>query len=181
MSEKSFNEIKKKLFRGKSPDGLPISPGGARIGHHFYTYYVTRGNQSMLVKVGTQSERGKTMVKYLTNQEIFNKVSKHLIAQGKQCVTKDGDCVYRGPKNLKCAIGCLIPDKSYVKDMEGSGASYLFRDYPVIMEESKLKKQSLQLLHYLQRAHDDSFEDLKPELKRCAQKFRLNSKVLGEV
>ncbi len=50
MSVKSFNEIKKKLFRGKSPDGLPINPGGARIGHRFYTYYVTRGSQQMLVK-----------------------------------------------------------------------------------------------------------------------------------
>ena len=123
------------------------------------------------------------MSKYLTNQEIFNKVSKHLIAQGKQCVSANGDCVYRGPKNLKCAIGCLIPDEFYEAFMENKSIHILFGKFPVNMKESKLKKQSGDLLFELQKIHDNEFRflHLKTELKKCATEFRLNSKVLGKV
>ena len=123
------------------------------------------------------------MTKYLTNQEIFNKVSNHLIAQGKPSVSKNGNCLYRGPRNLKCAIGCLIPDEFYKKSIEGAGTDILFENYPDMMKAAKLKMQSETLLDKLQTVHDslEDFERLKIDLKHCATEFRLNYKVLGKV
>lgn len=60
-------------------------------------------------------------------QEIFDKVSKHLVEQNRQCgvfaVSGIGaiECLYRDKKGLACAIGCLIPDDKYHQDMEGNG------------------------------------------------------------
>jgi hypothetical protein len=48
----------------------------------------------------------------MTHQEIFDKVAAHLIKQGRQSAL-GGGCVYRGPDNTSCAIGCLIPDSAY--------------------------------------------------------------------
>lgn len=49
-----------------------------------------------------------------TKQEIFNKVSKHLINQGELAVRdrkKPTICAYRTSDGLMCAVGCLIKDK----------------------------------------------------------------------
>ena len=44
-----------------------------------------------------------------TNQEAFDKVVTHLVAQGKPSM--DGlDCCYKGPDGMKCAVGCLLPN-----------------------------------------------------------------------
>lgn len=68
-------------------------------------------------------------------QKIFNKVVQHLHDQ-KEPSIENGNCKYRGPNNLKCAIGALIPDSSYDPKMEGRGITkhvmsslkYLFVD-----------------------------------------------------
>lgn len=49
----------------------------------------------------------------LTKQQIFNKVAAHLMKQQKKSRNTNGSCKYRGPKGLKCAVGCLIPDSKY--------------------------------------------------------------------
>lgn len=54
----------------------------------------------------------------LSNQEIFDRVSSHLLTQGKPAL-RDGECVYRTPEGLRCAIGCLIPDALYAVELEG--------------------------------------------------------------
>ncbi len=54
-------------------------------------------------------------------QEIFDQVATHLLTQMDRSI--DGfekmKCMYRGPRNLKCAAGCLISDDEYRKHMEG--------------------------------------------------------------
>lgn len=50
-------------------------------------------------------------------QEIFDKVAKHLLTQNEKAVNFTGGCKYR-INGLKCAAGCLIPDKDYKKDFE---------------------------------------------------------------
>ena len=61
----------------------------------------------------------------MTNQEVFDKVAKHLLTQGGRCGITDGEgefhCKYRGPKGTKCAVGCLIDDAYYDEDIEGVG------------------------------------------------------------
>jgi hypothetical protein len=49
----------------------------------------------------------------MTNQEIVNKVAKHLRIQGVRSANTTGACKYRGDNGLSCAVGCLIPDSAY--------------------------------------------------------------------
>lgn len=56
----------------------------------------------------------------MTKQVIFDKVTDHLLTQKAVSADQYGDCFYRGPNGLKCAIGALIPDSSYDKTMEGN-------------------------------------------------------------
>lgn len=112
----------------------------------------------------------------MTNQEIFNKVYKHLLTQNKQAVSynlfygqKNKLCKYRS-KNLKCAIGCLIPDKLYSKNMEGLSVEELAIEYP----ELGFKKGNIRLLGDLQSIHDLYDPTLwKQELKDIAKEFKL--------
>jgi len=57
-------------------------------------------------------------MRMLTKKQIYDKVAKHLLSQRARSMT-GGRCVYRNPQGLKCAIGCLIPDSDYTKDIEG--------------------------------------------------------------
>lgn len=51
---------------------------------------------------------------------VYWKVRNHLLAQGAKAFDAGGEqCAYRAKGGLKCAIGCLIPDSLYRKDLEG--------------------------------------------------------------
>lgn len=57
-------------------------------------------------------------MKNVTLQEVFDRVVKHLLAQGKKSLSADAsNCAYRGfdgnMNTLMCAVGCLIPDNLY--------------------------------------------------------------------
>ena len=55
--------------------------------------------------------------------KVSEKIRDHLIKQKSICVdTKTGDCVYRGPGGLSCAVGCLIKPHYYGEDLEGQNA-----------------------------------------------------------
>lgn len=61
----------------------------------------------------------------MTDQEVFDKVARHLLAQGCRAVKAglDGDadsCVYRARDGKKCAAGALIDDAFYSGVLEGS-------------------------------------------------------------
>lgn len=57
----------------------------------------------------------------ITLQSIFDRVYRHLLAQGKPSVLPDGSgCAYRGANGLACAVGCLIDDEHYDPKLEGS-------------------------------------------------------------
>jgi len=58
----------------------------------------------------------------MKHQEIFEKVARHLFAQGgRAMVSINGGeiCAYRGLNGTMCAAGCLIPDELYSPDLEG--------------------------------------------------------------
>ena len=60
----------------------------------------------------------------MTNQEIFDKVSAHLLAQNAKSLAfidsyQGQACAYRGAEGRMCAAGCLIPDNRYYSGMEG--------------------------------------------------------------
>ena len=55
-------------------------------------------------------------------QQVFDKVSNHLLTQNAKSV-EDGECAYYSSNGTKCAIGCLIPENLYEESMEGNGVS----------------------------------------------------------
>jgi len=92
----------------------------------------------------------------VTNQEAFNKVVKHLLAQMKQS-SKGDNCLYRGPNGTKCAIGCLIPDELYDPKMENTIAFNIkhFNNKMLML----FNGIDIDLLEALQEVHDQSSPD----------------------
>jgi hypothetical protein len=105
-------------------------------------------------------------------QEIFDKVTEHLLTQKKKAERPNPyypdskpHCAYRGSDGTSCAVGCLIPDEHYTADMEGGGvwradvvkglfnAGVLSVDstYNVFGED----RTKLDLLERLQTVHDN--------------------------
>lgn len=92
----------------------------------------------------------------MTKQEIFDTVVMHLYNQGQQSAVYDdwarASCRYRTPEGLKCAVGCLIPDKDYNTDMEGTRVPGLLIDN---IKLHTLFVRNMDLLMDLQSAHDN--------------------------
>jgi len=86
----------------------------------------------------------------MTNQELFTRVKAHLLKQNEQALNEDGtSCLYRSPKGLSCAIGCLIPDEKYHARLEGGAA-----DSRRIVEAAGLTHENESLAMTLQSIHD---------------------------
>lgn len=97
----------------------------------------------------------------LTNQEIFDRVYKHLMSQGKRAYDASGGCAYRGTHGTRCAVGCLIPDAVYTPDIEGAGIPGA-KDKTIrgkalsnVLKASGLPPTAWDLLADLQEVHDD--------------------------
>lgn len=103
----------------------------------------------------------------MNNQEIFNKVWKGLKSQGWQRSVRGEKCLYRGPDGLKCAIGHLIPDEHYWKEMEGKTVYTLMDTYPNL----NLSTMNLGFLDSLQTIHDLSWECTPQELEEKYRRF----------
>lgn len=116
----------------------------------------------------------------MNNQEIFDKVARHLLIQGVKSISiafdeGAGDCKYRGPNGTMCAIGCLIPDAEYLESMEGfniAGVSSISRT---------IRNLDHMFLASLQRIHDNySPEEWKARLNTLASEVNLDAPVLEE-
>lgn len=83
-------------------------------------------------------------------QEIFDKVSKHLLTQNAKALGADNKCKYRNPTGLKCAAGCLIPDNDYDPKMERK----FVREFDYFANCGYSKKE-IDLISELQQIHDE--------------------------
>lgn len=81
-----------------------------------------------------------------TKKEMFDKVSKHLLAQNARCM-ENLLCRYRNSEGMKCAIGALIPDELYSPSMEGCIARQLNQRYNLWPEELNPLAADLQDIH----------------------------------
>ena len=82
-------------------------------------------------------------------QEIFDKVSKHLLKQNKKAVNDEGS--YRlHYKKLRCSVGCLIPDRDYIPQME----NLIFAHRISYFEEAGYLDHELSFINELQVIHD---------------------------
>lgn len=119
-------------------------------------------------------------------QEIFNKIVTHLREQN--CKSYDpnrASCMYRGPNGTKCAVGCLIPDEIYSREMEGRNfqflvlATDLFDSIPWLKDAKKTNsieevEDYLRLIQILQRVHDNiPVEKWETQFMLLAQRFNL--------
>ncbi len=86
-----------------------------------------------------------------TPKEAYDKVLAHLLEQGKPCIGHESKCLYRGPDNTSCAVGCMIPDNCYSYDMENKSVQEL-----IIYNYIEVKNDTTySLLTRLQSIHDD--------------------------
>lgn len=111
----------------------------------------------------------------MTKQTLFNRVVRHLRAQGKPAASPtSGNCYYRvrdaqTDAVLKCAIGCLIPDARYTPDMEGQAA-----EWKAVREAAGLEQTHLRLAMRLQAVHDTKApSEWEKELQTVAKHYRL--------
>lgn len=97
----------------------------------------------------------------MTNrQEVFDTVCEHMISQGKRCATPDM-CLYRGTQRknskLKCAVGILIKNEHYTKDIEEKGV--VTKEVQEVLKKSlpdfRLNETNITFLKELQHIHDD--------------------------
>lgn len=104
----------------------------------------------------------------MNRQELFDTVVDHLRKQNAQSINLAGNCQYRGPNDMKCAVGCLIEDSEYTSEMEGYRLSdllkqgYFFKNFT--FNDSPLLRK-LQYLHddYTPDKWESGFEDIAKE------------------
>ena len=58
----------------------------------------------------------------MNQQEVFDKVVRHLLKQGERAISDNGRCAYNDSHGRKCAVGCLITDEAYNPDIEHRAA-----------------------------------------------------------
>ena len=101
---------------------------------------------------------------------LFKTVAKHLLTQNKQscgdgskCSPLKGQCLYKGPNSLSCAVGCLIKDEFYTEyNMEGQGIESRGVSDGLVKSGITLTPETVRLLKLLQYTHDDyAVEDWK--------------------
>jgi hypothetical protein len=111
----------------------------------------------------------------MTNQEIFDKVSAHLLQQNKPAM-EDGECYYRTSDGLSCAVGCLIAPEVYSEGLEGQGAAALALRAALRDSGIEPTDKTLTLLSALQHLHDSSGPHRWPEeLPKIAKAFDLET------
>lgn len=127
----------------------------------------------------------------LTQQEIFDRVARHLIGQKHPSFDPfSKECLYRGPNGAKCAAGIFIPDHLYHQGLEGKSVNLLGRD--VFPNVNVADADVRMLLRGLQSIHDDSVSrsDVEPisyedewrrRLKLFALDFNLSADLLDSI
>lgn len=122
-----------------------------------------------------------------SNQEVFDRVWKTFVTEGKPRATANGTCVYRVPPGVDgeehgCAIGCQLPTTLYSPSMEHKAVFQLLglSSIDVIPQEKQrgiryhFRYVAAQLLHDLQIAHDsEAVHTLDVRLRGVAATWNL--------
>lgn len=98
-----------------------------------------------------------------TEQEVFDQVGKHLLAQMVRSEAKS-TCLYRGPDGISCAAGCLMTDEEYNPSFEGN-------DWEMLVAADMVIGCHSTLIYKLQSIHDnylpDKWEERLADLARA--------------
>ena len=115
-------------------------------------------------------------MKYLSNQQIFDTVTEHLLKQARQAKeSRNMGCALYYAGDLRCAIGCLIPVDLYRKEMEAETVAGLDDVSPGIWKQLRIDyMDSYPILMALQSIHDQLPVWLWPEeLEQLAKEHGL--------
>lgn len=121
----------------------------------------------------------------LTMQQIFDKVSHHLLTQNAKAMGQF-KCMYRTSNGLMCAVGCLIPDELYDPSLEswiGSDPAILdvLKKANVLSEDVTSNSLMADFFLDLQELHDHSRpEDWQKNLNSLAEGRGLTPYALQE-
>lgn len=88
-----------------------------------------------------------------TKQNMFNFVCRCLAIQQRRSADRNGDCLYRGPDGMKCAVGHCIPNGEYRPSFDGNGGAPAIS---VIRKVPSITAEIHPMMHGLQRSHDSS-------------------------
>ena len=102
----------------------------------------------------------------MKTQRMFDKVAEHLLNQNERCGDDvEGTCFYRmrtqDHRNLKCAVGAIIPDERYEPKYEMNGVVGLSITFPESLSDSLSQVGSvfwlaqMPVLISLQQLHDN--------------------------
>lgn len=119
-----------------------------------------------------------------TRQQLFDISSVFILKQGQRSIDNAirGTCMYRGLKGRKCGIGCLIPNRQYLEDMEALPLSDLFEQFPEQMYKSGLSPKHSTFLNNLQAVHDNNLvADWPFMLKNFAEQYQLVTNKMSKI
>lgn len=121
----------------------------------------------------------------LSKQEVFNKVALHLLKQFTKSVdpNRSGTCLYRDGIGNKCAVGVLIPDEMYNREMEWRSSSQLLECFPQLQSLFKEDEFPIicDMLTFCQWIHDEFAPDQwYDQILKLAEKFDLNLDVIRQ-
>jgi len=107
----------------------------------------------------------------MTNQEILDKVANHLLIQNEKAWNEnEHSCAYLDPEGRKCAVGCLIPDEQYSKELEGA----ILTSNPKLEALPCMQGLDLDFLRDLQLIHDTCDPPFwRKQLEILAKKYSL--------
>lgn len=118
-----------------------------------------------------------------TMQDIYNRVCKHLVKQGKRAAVHyeewdEYTCLYRTPDGLMCAAGCLIKDEFYDPSIERRTVTHGTFAYVALVESGIPDNEivmkfirSLQICH--DEASDDNIKEMYAALSHAGQNNNL--------
>lgn len=113
--------------------------------------------------------------KFLTPQEVFNRVVNHLRAQGEKAIDPESEsCRYRAPGGKMCAVGCLIKDEHYTEKFEGQASDGTGVVVALVKSGIPNTKSMQDLLGSFQETHDHhDWVEWEDRFKEIAENFSL--------
>lgn len=122
----------------------------------------------------------------MTLQQMYNFITTQLAIQGAPStkINKGGfatSCMYRGDHGRKCAVGHLIPDSMYSRDMDaGMSVSTLIENFPqlhmYLLADDVTVDVSKDFLGAMQSVHDQCPVSIWPDqFAKVGQRFGLQT------
>lgn len=123
----------------------------------------------------------------MTRQEAFDKVARHLIAQGRKSFVVDvvsDKCLYRSSDGAKCAIGALLTEEDMTRVRHALGVDYNSKPVRSVVchaPGTSLAGLDVDFLERLQLVHDGSaVPDWPLALRLFAERYGLKTDCIAE-